>query len=81
MAWTIADLETAISNIEAVITGRISSDVESYLIAGRSITKIPATELLTIRDKLKIELSNLKAAERIKNGLDSKRTIRVRFTS
>ena len=79
MAWAISDLETAISNIESVITGRITSDVESYQIAGRSVTKIPATELLIIRSQLKIELSNLKATARIENGLSSKRKIQVRF--
>ena len=81
MAWTIPDLETLISAIETVISGRISSDVESYQIAGRSITKIPITELIPLRKELKRELSNLQATARIDDGLDSKRKIKVRFTA
>ena len=79
MAWSISDLETAITNIESVISGRITSDIETYQISGRSITNIPATELLTIRDRLKAELGNMVNAARIEKGLKSKRTIRVRF--
>ena len=79
MAWIITDLETAISNIELVITGRITADVESYSIAGRQITKIPISELFSLKDRLKSELENLKAAQRIEDGEPSKRKILIRF--
>ena len=37
--------------IEAVLEGRITSDVEAYQIAGRQITKISITELEALHVK------------------------------
>jgi len=79
MAWTIEDLQTHISAIESFIAGRITSDVENYSIAGRQITKIPITELMDLKDRLKRELNNLKVKENVKLGLDNPRKILVRF--
>lgn len=38
-----------LAKIDAVLTGRITADVESYAIAGRSIMRIPIAELMKLR--------------------------------
>jgi len=45
-------LERQLAAVEAVLEGRIPADVESYSIAGRSITKSKFTELWKIRNSL-----------------------------
>ena len=70
---------TMLALIEAKLEGRITADMESYTIAGRQISKIPTAELLTLRSKYKIEVQAEEDAERIKLGLGSKKTIKVRF--
>lgn len=45
--------EAQLAVIEAVLAGRITSGIESYQIAGRSVTKIPIKELLCIRGTLR----------------------------
>jgi hypothetical protein len=42
--------------VEAVLAGRIPADAESYQIAGRAVTKIPAKELLEIRDRFVVAI-------------------------
>jgi hypothetical protein len=39
--------------VEAAIAGRLTSDIQAYQIAGRSVSKIPIAELRTIRGELK----------------------------
>jgi hypothetical protein len=39
--------------VEAAITGRLTSDMESYSINGRTVNKIPMRELMTIRAELR----------------------------
>jgi hypothetical protein len=65
--------------VEAVIEGRASKDQQSYSIGGRSLARMPITDLLLLRNQYKIEVNREKAAERIANGLDAGNTIRVRF--
>jgi hypothetical protein len=38
--------------VEAAIQGRLTSDIQAYQIAGRSVSKIPIAELRTIRGQL-----------------------------
>jgi len=71
--------KTMLDAIEAVLEGRIDSDVESYSIAGRQITKIPITELLTIREKYKAEVKKEEDADNLALGLGNKKKIQVRF--
>lgn len=71
--------ETMLAKIEAVLEGRLDSDVESYTIAGRQITKIPVTELLALRDTYRAERNNELAAEKISEGDGNPNKIRVRF--
>lgn len=42
--------EKNLAAIEAVLAGRITSDIESYQVAGRQVTKIPVAELLKLRN-------------------------------
>lgn len=70
---------TMLEKIEAVLEGRVDSDVESYQIAGRSITKIPIGELLTLREKYKAEVMSEEIAADVAAGLGNPRKIKVRF--
>jgi hypothetical protein len=45
--------ERTLAVIEAVLSGRLTADIQSYQIAGRSVTKIPITELLAMRGNLR----------------------------
>jgi hypothetical protein len=45
--------EAQLAVIESVLAGRITSGIENYQIAGRSVTKIPIKELLCIRGTLR----------------------------
>lgn len=49
--------ERTLAAIEAVLEKRATSDQQSYSIAGRSITKIPLTELISLRDKYRAEVA------------------------
>ena len=45
--------EKTLAVIEAVLSNRMTADIQSYQIAGRSVTKIPITELLAMRGNLR----------------------------
>jgi hypothetical protein len=45
--------EQQLAVIEAVLAGRITSGIESYQIAGRSVTKIPIPDLMKMRGMLR----------------------------
>jgi hypothetical protein len=45
--------EKTLAVLEAVVQGRITADVENYSIAGRSVSKIPAKELLQLRGQFR----------------------------
>jgi hypothetical protein len=44
--------ERTLTIIEAALSGRLTADIQSYQIAGRSVTKIPFKELREIRGQL-----------------------------
>jgi hypothetical protein len=71
--------ETMLAAIKTVLEGRITSDVESYTIGGRQITKIPIPELIKIYNHYQSMVNSEKAAEDIANGLGNPNTIKVRF--
>lgn len=50
-------LEKVIANIEAMLEGKTSKDVQEYSIAGRMLKHIPINELLALRDKYKHQLA------------------------
>jgi hypothetical protein len=65
--------------IEAVIENRATMDQSSMSIAGRSLSRLTVDELMTFRDRYKVEyLKEIKKA-RIKNNKDSGNNIKVRF--
>ena len=68
-----------LDNIEAVLENRASIDQSSFSIAGRSLSRMSVDELLTFRDRYKVEyLEEIKKA-RIKNKQRSGNTIEVKF--
>ena len=62
--------------IEAAMEGRIPNGMESYVIGGRSINKIPLRELY---EKYKQDVEQEVQAERLANGRRSGKNIGVRF--
>lgn len=45
--------EKTLAVVEAALEGRLASDMESYQIAGRAVVKIPAHELMKLRNDLR----------------------------
>lgn len=66
-----------LSKIESILQGKADSDVSSYAVAGRSLTKMSFTELMAVRDMYKSEVAKELAVAGI-GGATS--TIKVRFT-
>ena len=83
LANTNADLRShakkVLDTIQAVLENRASVDQSSFSIAGRSLSRMSVDELLTFRDRYKVEyLQEIKEA-RIKNKQRSGNTIEVKF--
>ena len=72
--------EIMVSKIQSILEGRADSDVESYSIAGRSITKMSGAELREARDYYRREFQQEKVKDRIKRGKPSGSTVKVRFS-
>lgn len=72
--------ETMLGLIKAALEGRLTSDMESYSIAGRQITKIPISELIELKKHYQSEVNNEVNANNIKAGKASSRIIHVRLT-
>lgn len=68
-----------IQKINGLLEGKADSDVSSYSIAGRSISKMSFQELIDARDYYSRELIREKNKVAIKNGKGSSSTIKVRF--
>jgi hypothetical protein len=68
-----------VSKIESILVGKADSDVSSYSIAGRSLSKMSFQELIEARDYYRAEYQKEKAAEDAKNGRKGVSTIQVRF--
>ena len=71
--------EIMLSKIESILEGKADSDVSSYSIAGRSLTKLSPEELVQWRDYYRREVSAIKRKEAIKHGRKPKSTILLRF--
>lgn len=71
--------KTMLDAIEAVLEGRITSDIEQYLIDGRQITKIPISELKTLRDEYRAEYKKEQRTQNIKLGKSNPQIMHVRF--
>lgn len=72
--------KTMLDKIESILEGRADSDVSSYSIQGRSLTKIPVSELMTWRAKYKAEYKSELQKEAAANGKGAGNTILYRFT-
>lgn len=71
--------EIMLGKIESILEGKADSDVSSYSIAGRSLTKMPPDELVQWRDYYRKEAALHKREEAIKHGRRPKSTILMRF--
>jgi len=72
-------IKRVLDAIEARIEGRMTDDVESYQIAGVSISKIPMNELIRYRQQYISWYQEELAAERIAKGLGTGRIIKTRL--
>lgn len=68
-----------IGKIESILQGKADSDVGSYSIAGRSLTKMSFAELMTARDQYKREFQQEVIKDRIRRGKSTGATVKVRF--
>ena len=68
-----------VDKIESILQGKADSDVSSYSIAGRSLTKMSFNELIEARDYYRKEMVKEQLTNDIKNGRTGKSTIQVRF--
>lgn len=71
--------EIMLGKIQSILEGKADSDVSSYSIAGRSLTKLGIEELLQWRDYYRREVNEIKKKERIKHDRKTKSTILGRF--
>lgn len=65
--------------IEAVIENRATLDQEEMTLAGRSLKRTPITDLIMLRTRYQNEVRAEEAADKLKNGIRTGRTIGVRF--
>ena len=68
-----------IGKIESILQGKADSDVGSYSISGRSLTKMSFAELMDARDQYKAEFQQELIKDRIRRGKASGATVKVRF--
>lgn len=71
--------EVMVAKIQTVLEGKADSDVSSYSIAGRSITKMSFNELVEARDFYRKEVVQYRNEMAVKNGKKGTQTIKVRF--
>lgn len=71
--------EIMLDKINSILEGKADSDVGSYSIAGRSLTKMTFAELMDARDRYKAEIVVHNNRELIKRGKSNGSTIKVRF--
>ena len=89
--WFVSDLasldddirshaEIMLNKIETLLEGRADSDIASYSIAGRSLTKMSPKQLMEWRDHYKAEVAREKIKQDIEAGRGGKSSIKIRFT-
>ena len=71
--------EVMVDKIQTILEGKADSDVSSYSIAGRSLTKLSFAELIEARDYYRREITKHKNDELLKRGKSNGSTIQVRF--
>lgn len=71
--------EIMVSKIQTILEGKADSDVASYSIAGRSLTKMSFSELVQARDYYRREVTQHTNKELLKRGKSNGSTVKVRF--
>lgn len=71
--------EVMVDKIQTILEGKADSDVSSYSIAGRSLTKLSFSELIEARDYYRREIVKHNNDELLKRGKSNGSTIKVRF--
>ncbi len=71
--------EKMLGKIESLLEGKADSDVSSYSIAGRSLTKLSFQELVDARDYYRKEVVKHQNDSLMKRGKKNGSTIQVRF--
>jgi len=72
--------EIDLDSLRAEIRARVSGgSVQEYSIGSRSLKKMPMPDLIALESKLKADVSLEKRRKRIAQGLDSGRSVFVRF--
>lgn len=71
--------EIMVDKIESLLQGKADSDVSSYSIAGRSLTKLSFQELVDARDYYRREIVKHENDALLKRGKKNGATIQVRF--
>lgn len=71
--------EIMVAKIQSLLEGKADSDVASYSIAGRSLTKLGFSDLVEARDYYRREVVKHKNDSLTKRGKKSGSTIKVRF--
>lgn len=71
--------EIMVAKIESLLQGKADSDVSSYSIAGRSLTKMSFTELTEARDYYRKEIIKHENHALLKRNKKNGATIQVRF--
>ena len=71
--------EVMVDKIQTILEGKADSDVSSYSIAGRSLTKMGFQELVDAKNYYKSEVLREKRLIDAKNGRSGASTVKVRF--
>lgn len=69
-----------LDNVEPVLQNRATQDQLSYSINGRSLQRMPISDLLDLYDRAKGAVAKEDALDRSRNGLGSSSKIKVRFS-
>jgi len=74
------EVEKMLDAVTAAIQARLTGGaVFKYQIKGRDLERDPIPDLILLRDRLKVEVSRAKAADKIAQGLGDPRRLFVRF--
>ncbi len=68
-----------LDSIEAVLEGTATTDQASYAIDGVSISRMPIPDLLTLRDRYRVDVARQEAADRLRKGLGHPGNVLVRM--
>ena len=76
---TRSHVKKVLEALEAVLEGKATSDQMEYSIGGRSIKRMPITDLMVWRDKYRAQYLSEQRAEGLAKGLGGKNMILVRL--